>query len=84
MIGKRHDMAEDEYSLEQGEYGKGHEDGIWYFHVPAPGFGTGGLNKHTVVEHTDGTITVSPSILCYGHDDNQWHGWLEQGVWRQA
>lgn len=81
MIGKRHDLAEDEYALEQGEYGKNTE-GLWYCCVPAPGFGTGGLSKHTIVEHEDGTITVSPSILSTGHDGKQWHGYLERGIWR--
>jgi uncharacterized protein YndB with AHSA1/START domain len=42
-------------------------------------------DNHTVTEHEDGTITVSPSILAteaeHGHD---WHGYLEQGVWREA
>jgi len=83
MQGKRQDLLEDEYALEQGEYGKDTE-GNWFCHVPASGFGTGGLGKHTVVEHEDGTITVSPSILCYGHHDKTWHGYLERGVWREV
>lgn len=81
--GKRHDLAEDEYALEMGEYGKNLE-GKWYCRVPAPGFGTGGLGKHQITEHEDGTITVSPSILCTGHHDKQWHGYLERGVWREV
>jgi hypothetical protein len=40
---------------------------------------------HTITEHDDGTVTVSPSILAttasHGHD---WHGYLERGVWREA
>jgi hypothetical protein len=83
VTGKRRDLEEDEYALEMGEYGKNTE-GHWYCRVPAPGFGVGGLGKHDIVEHEDGTITVSPSILCYGHHDNQWHGYLERGVWREV
>ena len=33
--------------------------------------------NHTVVEHADGTITVSPSVVMPGG----WHGWLRHGVW---
>lgn len=81
--GKRHDIDEEYMALEMGEYGK-NADGQWFCRVPAPGFGVGGLGKHEVVEHEDRTITVSPSILCYGHDNKQWHGYLEHGVWREV
>jgi hypothetical protein len=41
-----------------------------------------------VVEHEDGTITVSPSILVSTSRDGKplevWHGFLERGVWRVA
>ena len=44
--------------------------------------------RHTVTEHDDGTITVSPSIFCHngGEDGRQpcWHGFLEHGVWRSV
>lgn len=43
-----------------------------------------GLAKHDVVEHEDGTITVSPSILVHRSDKAEWHGWLERGVWRET
>lgn len=81
--GKRHDLTEEYLVLEMGEYGKG-LDGVWYMRVPESGFGMGSLRKHDVTEHEDGTITVSPSILCYGHFDKQWHGYLERGVWREV
>jgi hypothetical protein len=81
--GKRRDLGEDEYFLEQGEYGKNPE-GKWYCRVPAPCFGVGGLGNHTIEEHEDGTITVSPSILSYGSNGKQWHGYLERGFWRQV
>lgn len=53
-------------------------NGIWY--VVAPDGGCGALlpSKHTVFEHEDGTITVSPSIVM----PNKWHGFLERGIWR--
>lgn len=45
---------------------------------------------HTIVEHEDGTITVSPSIrITTSQDEGKteielWHGYLERGVWRDA
>lgn len=86
MQGKRHDLAEGEHNLEPGEYGKDSQ-GVWWVRPPqANGFysGPGNINKHQVVEHEDGTITVSPSILVYGHHDKTWHGYLERGVWREV
>ena len=48
----------------------------------------GSLSKHTVTEHEDGTITVSPSILITmrGPEDVEktWHGFLEKGIWREV
>lgn len=82
MEGKRRDLGEDEYDLAPGEYGKS-PDG-WFCCPPSPGYGTGGINKHTIVEHEDKTITVSPSILFYDRDGSPgWHGYLERGVWRE-
>ena len=83
MQGKRHDLANDEYALAQGEYGKD-VYGEWFVCPPAPGFGTGSIRQHDVTEHEDGTITVSPSIPVYGHFDKQWHGYLERGIWREV
>ena len=61
------------------------EDGIWWLYLPSCGFGN--LANHTITEHEDGTITVSPSILMTGHcagEPTQRHGYLEHGVWRDA
>lgn len=45
----------------------------------------GNLNAHDVVEHEDGTITVSPSILVSNPQEGQlWHGFLRAGVWSEA
>jgi hypothetical protein len=62
-----------------------HTDGIWYVYLP--GCGVGNIVNHTVEEHEDGTITVSPSILMWGHKDGQrtqFHGFLIKGVWKDA
>jgi hypothetical protein len=42
------------------------------------------LSRHDVVEHEDGTITVSPSILVTQGEGRQWHGYLERGIWREC
>jgi hypothetical protein len=57
--------------------------------VCTPNGEIGSLVKHTVTEHEDGTITVSPSILIYPHQSEigptpGWHGFLERGVWRSC
>lgn len=65
-----------------GDYGRG-ENGDWYGMTPN-GL-VAALARHTVLEHEDGTITVSPSILVRGGGNlggNEWHGYLERGVWR--
>lgn len=42
----------------------------------------GRLVSHTVEEHEDGTITVSPSILVSNPQQGElYHGWLKRGVW---
>ena len=68
-----------------GDYGL--DRGIWYGRNPNPEFHLGSFQNHTIVEHEDGTITVSPSIL---HTEptptgeKKWHGFLEKGIWREA
>lgn len=61
--------------------------------VAAPmsyGYALGTLTRHTVREHDDGTISVrsgdgsSNSILITGHGGEQWHGYIEHGVWSQV
>lgn len=53
------------------------ETGKWWLRPPRGSMGD--LDGHTVTEHEDGTITVEPSIA--GDD---WHGYLERGVWRDC
>lgn len=80
MIGKRkHPDENGMLQLAEGEYGKVND--IWY--CRPPGSHVGNLSKHTVVEHEDGTITVSPSILI-DWGQGQWHGHLERGIWKNA
>gem|GEM_PF-1479589 len=63
----------------------------WYVVAPMSyGFAVGRLEKHTVREHEDGTISVRPgdgssnSILITGHHEEKWHGYIEHGVWREC
>jgi hypothetical protein len=39
---------------------------------------------HTVEEHEDGTITVSPSIDMSQRKPGAWHGWLRRGVFESC
>lgn len=59
--------------------------GVWYIHLPGPGVGT--LVNHTIEEHPDGTISVSPSVLLTRHllaGDQVRHGYLTCGEWRDC
>lgn len=67
------------HQMTPGDYGR-HGD-IWYAAVPNGLLAN--LANHKVVEHQDGTITVSPSILVSNHESS-WHGYLEKGVWREC
>lgn len=81
MKGSRKYMDDDGHlHLAEGEYGKDHR-GVWM--ARPPGGHLGDLSNHEVTEHKDGTITVSPSILITC-GVNQWHGYLELGVWRET
>jgi hypothetical protein len=66
-------------------YWKHEGNGEWFIHFPtADGHGLlGGLANHTVEEHEDGTISVTPSILTTGHN-GQVHGYLTKGVWNEC
>jgi hypothetical protein len=87
MKGKRIDADTNEPNqfpfprLGPGDFGKD-IDGIWYCRPPWKHAG-GSLARHTVTEHEDGTITVSPSILIATHVGT-WHGYLEHGIWREV
>jgi hypothetical protein len=58
---------------------------LGYWMAFCPRCGIANLINHTVVEHEDGTITVSPSILVrYSNEGESWHGYLERGIWREV
>lgn len=81
MIGRRLKDGDDVFA--PGDYGR--VGGVW--HARAPKGHLGNLANHDVIEHGDGTITVSPSILITSHDEGGptvWHGYLERGVWREC
>lgn len=65
---------------EPGDYGL--VDGKWWAKVPQPGFSSAVLSDHTVVENSDRTITVQPSILME-HGERVWHGYLVSGRWNE-
>lgn len=79
MIGRRRDYGSGEL-LEAGEYGR--YEGEWY--ACTPNGHLAGLRLHTVIEHDDGTITVSPSILVKQNEQELWHGFLRGGMWIPA
>lgn len=83
MQGKRHDLPEGDFNLAPGEYGK-EPDGFWLCRAPGGEFEVGALNSHQVTEHSDGTISVYPSILSYGQDGTVWHGYLTRGEWSEV
>jgi hypothetical protein len=72
-------------SINPGDYWK-HSSGTWYAETPNGHLAN--LIRHTVTEHEDGSITVSPSILVSsphnGKAGELWHGFLEHGVWRSC
>lgn len=61
----------DYFSLSSGE-----------FIICTPNNLVASIRNHKVIEHEDGTITVSPSILITG--TGTWHGYLEKGIWREV
>ncbi len=83
--GTRKDRLDDSWFL-PGEYGKA-SDGSFEGCAPGDEDMMCSLRRHLIVEHEDGTITVSPSILITTGSKSgrkQWHGYLEKGVWREA
>lgn len=93
MIGRRIPLTPEGYFApdagQRGDYGRinrtleqvyGLENQLWW-QVYAPDGSACSLNPaiHSVQEHEDGTITVSPSIVT-----STWHGFLERGVWRSV
>lgn len=70
-----------------GSYGKMSRadsplNGVWFCRTPNGH--SGNLKAHDVIEHEDGTITVSPSILVSNNVGQLWHGYLRRGVWEEC
>jgi hypothetical protein len=93
VVGKRIPLDNQGYfihsEIEPGSYGRinrtveqvhGFEHHLWW-QVHAPDGSCCSLNPdiHTVTEHSDGTISVHPSIIT-----STWHGWLKRGIWKKA
>lgn len=73
-------------SLAPGEYGKAtHKDVVntyldrWIARCPDGSNIAINPHVHKIIEHDDGSISVTPSIV-----SSTWHGWLEKGVWRSV
>ncbi len=71
--------------LNPGEYTPATtEDGKKFYYACTPNGLLANLANHNIVENSNGTITVSPSILVKQGDDSSWHGYLEDDVWREC
>lgn len=85
MQGKRTELIQQEGGfqlLNPGEYGQW-KDGNWY--GTTPNGHCANLSRHTVTEHGDGTISVTPSILVSDEQVGQlWHGYLTKGIWNEC
>lgn len=61
---------------------------VWGFRAPNGGFGH--LQKHTVRENEDGTITVAAgdgstnSVLFQNGVGEIWHGYIDHGEWNSV
>jgi len=70
------------HELEPGDHAK--HKGQWFGRIPNGDlFLTANMANHSIEEHEDGTISVSPSILC-DNSKEYWHGFLTRGVWREC
>ena len=87
MKGKR--LADDiDWSSQNPNGSYWRHQGVWVCITPNGHFGS--LRKHQVIEHEDGSITVTPAILVStvrpkdGQSVELWHGFLERGSWREC
>jgi len=81
MIGVCVPCSNGYHVLNEGEYCK--YDGTWWARPPGCK-GISNLAAHTVTECANGKISVSPSIMLWRGEKIEWHGHLENGVWREA
>jgi len=68
------------HELRPGEYGKWAADDHFYGMPPGTDL-LANLASHTIDQHEDGTITVTPSILV-SDNKTSWHGYLTRGEWK--
>lgn len=84
MIGKRVDK--EPHLLLPGEYTFWERGGGWYACTPCGNLAN--LTGHKASVETDGSLTISPSIMVWANRNGGkielFHGWLEKGVWRDA
>jgi hypothetical protein len=80
--GRRVPWNDNPQVLEPGDYMGPSTDGHWFVRPPnGATYGHLSPSVHQVVEHEDGTITVSPSILHHRGLPDEYHGYLRRGVW---
>ena len=94
MQGRRIDLPPDSWESGRCPFGPGYfwkdEKGEW--HGVTPNGLLCWLKNHHVVEEADGSITVAPggggqsnSILASnGMGNKSWHGYIENGFWREC
>lgn len=70
------------HKFNPGDYGYDPFVKLWY--AMTPNGHLANLGSHLVTVNEDATITVSPSILVNNSDGPVWHGYLENGVWREC
>ncbi len=67
-----------------GDYALARQGARLYFTLPNGGFASITRQLWSIDEQPDGSITVSPSIYYNRGEPDEWHGYLERGVWRQV
>lgn len=72
------------YGRAMNERVAGKRTGWWEVTAPDGSCGLLDPSIHTVVEHEDGTITVSPSLDFSKRRPGAWHGWLRRGVFESV
>ena len=68
--------------MQPGDYGYWRAFSHWI--ALSPNGKPANLAGHDVIEHADGTITVSPSIGIRAGAGFLYHGYLERGIWREC
>ena len=78
------DMPPASYGRATAERALGARVGWWQ--VTTPDGHVGALNPevHSIIEHDDGTITVTPSIDMSQRHAGAWHGYLTTGEFRSC